>query len=109
LLQNVNSGTTVTFRVVNWGGTSSSGTFYVYDVANSSASDFLIDGSIAAAVPEPFVYMLLGVGILLRGQRFCAANPPNDSPILFEKPHVFRRGLFVSWINFPAHFAKGIR
>ncbi len=44
-LQNVPGGTTVTFRIVNWGGTSSSGTWYVFDTANTTASDFEISGT----------------------------------------------------------------
>ena len=43
-LQNVPPGTTVTFRIVNWGGTSASGTWYIYNVntANPTANDFEI-------------------------------------------------------------------
>lgn len=44
-LQNVPGGTTVSFRIVNWGGTSSSGTWYVFDTANTTASDFEISGT----------------------------------------------------------------
>jgi hypothetical protein len=46
-LQNVGAGTNVTFRIVNWGGTASGGTWYIYDVANSSAPDFAIQGTVA--------------------------------------------------------------
>ncbi|HTY07550.1 MAG TPA: 5'-nucleotidase C-terminal domain-containing protein, partial [Candidatus Edwardsbacteria bacterium] len=48
-LQNVPAGTTVTFRLVNYGGTSSSGTWYIYDVANTTASDLEISGSVSVA------------------------------------------------------------
>lgn len=48
-LQNVAPGTTVTFRIVNFGGTSTSGTWYVFDVANSTANDFEISGTVSAA------------------------------------------------------------
>lgn len=48
-LQNVSPNTTVTFRVVNWGG-GSAGTWYVFDKANSSASDMAINGSVGIAV-----------------------------------------------------------
>jgi len=34
----------VTFRIVNWGGTSASGTWYIFDVANSTAPDFVVQG-----------------------------------------------------------------
>lgn len=37
---------------------------------NSSAGDQFIDNLVVTAIPEPSVYMLLGVGLLLCGQRF---------------------------------------
>ena len=45
----VPAGTTVTFRIVNYGGTSSSGTWYIFDTANTSASDLEIQGTVSAA------------------------------------------------------------
>jgi len=45
-LQNVPAGTNVTFRIVNWGATSSGGTWYIFDVTNSTAIDFAIQGTI---------------------------------------------------------------
>jgi uncharacterized repeat protein (TIGR01451 family) len=47
-LQNVAPGTNVTFRIVNYGGTSSGGTWYIYDVSNSPALDLAIQGTISA-------------------------------------------------------------
>src|SRR5262249_11399449 len=44
-LQNVPSGTTVTFRIVNYGGTSSTGTWYVFDTANTAVNDLEISGT----------------------------------------------------------------
>jgi 2',3'-cyclic-nucleotide 2'-phosphodiesterase (5'-nucleotidase family) len=49
-LQNVSPGTTVTFRIVNYGG-SSAGTWYVFDTANSTANDLEIQGTVAPAGP----------------------------------------------------------
>ena len=46
-LQNVGYGTNVTFRIVNWGGTSSVGRWCIYDVANSTAPDLALQGFIA--------------------------------------------------------------
>jgi endonuclease G len=46
-LQNVDAGTNVTFRIVNWGATSSAGTWYVFDVMNNSDPDFVIQGILA--------------------------------------------------------------
>ena len=48
-LQNVGPGTNVTFRIVNYGG-GSSGTWYVFDVSNSPALDFAVQGTIAPVV-----------------------------------------------------------
>ena len=49
-LQNVGPGTNITFQIVNWGGTSSSGTWYIFDVANSAAPDFVMEGSVSPVV-----------------------------------------------------------
>ena len=43
-LQNVGADTNVNFRIVNWGGTNPNGTWYIYDVAGSSALDFAVQG-----------------------------------------------------------------
>ena len=48
-LQNVGAGTNVTFRIVNWGG-GSGGTWYIFDVAGSSAPDFVIQGTVSPVV-----------------------------------------------------------
>jgi 2',3'-cyclic-nucleotide 2'-phosphodiesterase (5'-nucleotidase family) len=48
-LQNVPGGTTVTFRIVNWGGTSSAGTWYIFDTANTTANDLEIQGTVVRA------------------------------------------------------------
>jgi 2',3'-cyclic-nucleotide 2'-phosphodiesterase (5'-nucleotidase family) len=45
-LQNVAPGVTVTFRVVNYGGTSGGGTWYMFDVANSDALDLEVTGTV---------------------------------------------------------------
>lgn len=50
-LQNVPAGTTVTFRIVNYGGTSAAGTWYIFDYANSTANDFEISGTISDLSP----------------------------------------------------------
>ncbi len=45
-LQNVPAGTAVTFRIVNYGG-GASGTWYIFDVANTTAGDLEIQGTVA--------------------------------------------------------------
>jgi uncharacterized repeat protein (TIGR01451 family) len=49
-LQNVAAGTTVTFRIVNYGGSSSSGTWYIYDVANTNTPDLAVQGTVSPVV-----------------------------------------------------------
>src|SRR5262249_30280093 len=44
-LQNLNSNTTATIRIVNWGGTSFAGTWYIGN-GNASGADFEIQGSL---------------------------------------------------------------
>ncbi len=48
-LQNVGPGTNVTFRIVNYAG-GSSGNWYLFDVSNSPALDFVVQGTISPAV-----------------------------------------------------------
>jgi len=45
-LQHVPASNTVTFRIVNYAASGSGGTWYIYNVANSSAVDFSIDGTV---------------------------------------------------------------
>jgi endonuclease G len=47
-LQSVSSSTTITFRIVPFGATSSGGTWYIFDVGISTADDFAITGTVAA-------------------------------------------------------------
>lgn len=70
-LQNVAAGTTVTFRVVTWGGTAGNGTWYLNDPLDTTANDFIINGSVAEVIPEPTVALLGAFGfiVLLRRRR----------------------------------------
>lgn len=52
-LQSILWTTNVTFRIVNWSGTNSAGTWYIFDVANSSAPDFAIMGTLLYTIPPP--------------------------------------------------------
>lgn len=49
-LQNVGIGTNVTFRIVNCGGTSSSGSWYISDVAGGIAPDLALQGTVTPIV-----------------------------------------------------------
>jgi uncharacterized repeat protein (TIGR01451 family) len=46
-LQSVGPGTSVTFRIVNWGATTSAGTWYVFDTTNSTDLDFIVQGTVS--------------------------------------------------------------
>ncbi|HEY1662119.1 MAG TPA: DNA/RNA non-specific endonuclease [Verrucomicrobiae bacterium] len=48
-LQNVGAGTNVTFRIVNYSG-GSGGTWYIFDVAASTALDFAVQGTVSPVV-----------------------------------------------------------
>lgn len=62
-LQNIAASTAVTFRVVTWGATGATGTWYLNDPADTVANDFIINGSVTA-VPEPSTALLGGLGLL---------------------------------------------
>ncbi len=49
-LQNVGPGTNVTFRIVNWAGSDSAGTWYIFDKAGSSVPDFVVQGTVSPVV-----------------------------------------------------------
>lgn len=50
-LQNVPETSTVTFRIIPFGGTAAGGTWYIYDRANTTASDFSLNGTTGVAEP----------------------------------------------------------
>jgi hypothetical protein len=52
-LQNIPWTTNVTFRIVNWSGTSPAGTWYVFDTATSPAADLAIMGTLLYTIPPP--------------------------------------------------------
>ncbi len=52
-LQNVGPGITVTFRIVSWGTSNSGGNWYIFDVANSTADDLEIQGTVVATCSSP--------------------------------------------------------
>jgi len=52
-LQNVGPNIKVTFRIVNYGGTSSAGTWYVFDRADSTALDLAVQGTVTELITNP--------------------------------------------------------
>ena len=65
-LQNVGSGTNVTFRIINYGG-GSSGTWYVFDVANSTAPDFVVQGNVSTTNAPDMVISKTHTGSFTQG------------------------------------------
>ena len=67
-LQNVGYGTNVTLRIVNWGATGATGTWYVRN-GNSSGNDFEITGTVtqstATPVPIPLNIQWAGTNVVL--------------------------------------------
>ena len=70
-LQGVGAGTNVTFRIVNYGGTNTGGTWYIYDIGNTTALDFALSGGVApVVVTNPPAAAPLLTSVLLAGNQF---------------------------------------
>jgi endonuclease/exonuclease/phosphatase family metal-dependent hydrolase len=70
-LQNIGAGNIVTFRIVNYGASGSGGTWYIYDTANSTAPDFVVQGiinSVSGSTNPPAIPAVLSAPILGNGQ-----------------------------------------
>ena len=57
-LQNVANAVTVTFRIVNWGATGATGSWYLFDRSKTSANDFEISGVVTAAQISPMTVFM---------------------------------------------------
>lgn len=66
-LQNIGAGTNVTFRIVNYGGGSAAGTWYVFDVDRSAAPDFVIQGTISPATVSDLGISMTHTGNFTQG------------------------------------------
>ncbi|MEY4386236.1 MAG: hypothetical protein RLY20_1519 [Verrucomicrobiota bacterium] len=70
-LQNIGAGTNVTFRILNYSATTTNGTWYIYDNANSTALDFAVQGSVTPATPPaPPASAPMLTNALLSGAQF---------------------------------------
>jgi uncharacterized repeat protein (TIGR01451 family) len=65
-LQNVGPGTNVTFRIVNYVG-GSGGTWYVFDVASSTAPDFVVQGTVSSTNTPDLVISKTHAGNFTQG------------------------------------------
>jgi hypothetical protein len=50
-LQNVPAGTSITFRLLNYGASGAGGTWYLFDQANTTASDLELSGTVTTSGP----------------------------------------------------------
>jgi 2',3'-cyclic-nucleotide 2'-phosphodiesterase (5'-nucleotidase family) len=71
-LQNIAAGTTVTFRIVNYGASGATGTWYIFDQAVSTANDLELSGTASAATP------VAGVCGTDNGATALAASAPSN-------------------------------
>ncbi len=67
-LQNVGAGTTVTFRIVNYAASASGGTWYIFDVAASTAADLSVQGIINPISSPPASPAVLSAPNFAAGQ-----------------------------------------
>ena len=67
-LQNIGPGTNVTFRIVNFGASASTGTWYIYDQAVSTALDFSVSGSVTPLAGPPAIAPVLSLLSLTNNQ-----------------------------------------
>jgi uncharacterized repeat protein (TIGR01451 family) len=66
-LQNVGAPTNVTFRIVNWGGTGGTGTWYIFDTTNSTALDFVVQGIVSSTNAPDLVISKTHAGNFTQG------------------------------------------
>ena len=60
-LQNVGPGTNVSFRLVNFGASAAGGNWYLFDFANSTAPDLVVEGTVTALAGPPAVAPVLSL------------------------------------------------
>jgi 2',3'-cyclic-nucleotide 2'-phosphodiesterase (5'-nucleotidase family) len=99
-LQNVPAGTMVTFRVVNWGATSSGGTWYIWDgsTATPGSSDFEIQGTVVQNGTQVDVETAVdGSGTLVPAQTIVTGNSITAYAITRDAGSAFVTNSPASW------------
>jgi hypothetical protein len=89
-LQAVPAGTVVTFRVVNYGASGNTGTWYLFDTAKSTASDLEVSGTVVPAGPK-----VDGVCGSSAGKTF--ATVPTTNLCSAGTPSAVNRGSSWNW------------
>ncbi|WP_298152525.1 YDG domain-containing protein [Flavobacterium sp.] len=91
-LQNVPSTSTITFRIVPYGASSTTGTFYIYDVANSTASDLSVNGIVTYAPTNqaPTATAVAVSGTPTIGQTLTGSYTYNDTEGDLESGSTYR-------------------
>lgn len=105
-LQNVGAGTNVTFRIVNFGGTSSGGTWYVFDTASSSALDLAVQGTVTQVLTTnaPASAPSLTLGSFANGQfQFTVTGTPGSNYVVQATTTLNPPNWIPVWTN-PAPF-----
>lgn len=103
-LQNVGAGTNVTFRIVNYSGTG--GNWYIYDVTNSAALDFVIQGGIAPLTPPapPAVAPVISGAAYSGGQfQFQLTGTTGSNYVVLTSTNLADTNWISIWTN-PAPF-----
>jgi 2',3'-cyclic-nucleotide 2'-phosphodiesterase (5'-nucleotidase family) len=100
-LQNISSGTTVTFRIVNYGG-ATNGTWYIFDVGPSAGvNDLEIQGTVTSVGPTPTKIgvetMANGSGTLVPAQTITTGNPITVYAVSRDASNTFVANVAAAW------------
>jgi hypothetical protein len=88
-LQGVGPGTNITFRIVNYGAGTASGTWYVYDVAKSTAPDLIIQGVITAQSGPPAATPTLSLASVVSNQfQFTLTGTAGSNYVIESATHL---------------------
>jgi 2',3'-cyclic-nucleotide 2'-phosphodiesterase (5'-nucleotidase family) len=98
-LQNVAPGTPVTFRIVSWGGTSSSGTWYLWDLANTTSNDLEVQGSVAPSTPRVVSVETApdGTGSPVAAQQLAVGTPITVYAVARDGGGGFKGNVTATW------------
>ncbi len=96
-LQDVSAGTTVTFRIVNYNGTST-GSWYIYDVSNSTAADFAMSGVVSVAPTKVLVETAPdGSGSVVPAQNFGVGSSMPVYAVSRAANNAFMGNVVATW------------